>query len=123
MWHTPSGDRILTGSEAELFRACLASILSGLEEGQWGDNLELGITFDELTYEQKLAMLERVGSALLGARPASGHQIKRASWRHSCRRRHRLPRQHWLVPTSDFTGVRRLLADDRYRTDTATRRS
>jgi hypothetical protein len=68
MWHTPSGDRILTGAEAELFRAGLASILSGLEEGQWGDKLELGITtFDELTYEQKLAMLERVGSALLGA--------------------------------------------------------
>jgi hypothetical protein len=68
MWHTPSGDRILTGAEAELFRAGLASLLSGLEVGQWSDKLELGIkAFDELTYEQKLAMLERAGSALLGA--------------------------------------------------------
>ncbi len=61
MWHTPSGVRILTGAEAELFRAGLAGVLSGLEEGQWGDKLEVGIkTFDELTYEQKLAMLEHV---------------------------------------------------------------
>jgi hypothetical protein len=68
MWHTPSGVRILTGAEAEPFRAGLASLLSGLEEGQWGDKLEVGVkTFDELTFEQKLAMLERVGSALLGA--------------------------------------------------------
>jgi hypothetical protein len=68
MWHTPLGDRILTGAEAELFRAGLASLLSELEVGQWSDRLELGIrAFDDLTYEQKLAMLERAGSALLGA--------------------------------------------------------
>lgn len=67
MWRTPTGDRILTGAEAELFRVGLASLLFYLDEGEDIEMpLNVGVSlFDGLTYPQKLAMLEFVGGALL----------------------------------------------------------
>ena len=67
-WHTPSGDRYLTGEEAELVRDSIATMVEELascretEEPPW----EYGVTlFDELTWQQQLAVLELLATNLL----------------------------------------------------------
>ncbi|MCS7470706.1 hypothetical protein NZK35_28980 [Stieleria sp. ICT_E10.1] len=67
-WHTPSGDRYLVGEEAELVRDSLATMVQELascretEEEPW----EYGVTlFDELTWQQQLAVLDLLATNLL----------------------------------------------------------
>lgn len=67
-WHTPSGDRYLVGEEAEMVRDSLATMVQELascretEEEPW----EYGITlFDELTWQQQLAVLDLLATNLL----------------------------------------------------------
>ncbi|QDV41543.1 hypothetical protein Enr13x_13860 [Stieleria neptunia] len=67
-WHTPSGDRFLVGEEAELVRDSLATMVQELascretEEQPW----EYGVTlFDELTWQQQLAVLDLLATNLL----------------------------------------------------------
>lgn len=67
-WHTPSGDRYLVGEEAEIVRDSLAAMLQELascretEESPW----EYGIAlFDDLTWQQQLAVLNRLAVSLL----------------------------------------------------------
>lgn len=65
MWHTSSGDRILSGAEAKLFKAALTGLV---EETMLSDcdfcgcGIEL---FDELTSSQRLAVLEGIATSLL----------------------------------------------------------
>ena len=67
-WHTPSGDRHLHGEEAELVRDSIATMVEELascrdtEDRPW----EYGVTlFDELTWQQQLAVLEMLATNLL----------------------------------------------------------
>ncbi|MCO8122260.1 hypothetical protein NHH03_10960 [Stieleria sp. TO1_6] len=67
-WHTPSGDRHLVGEEAELVRDSLATMVQELascretEEDPW----EYGVTlFDDLTWQQQLAVLDMLATYLL----------------------------------------------------------
>ncbi|PAY20857.1 hypothetical protein CKO51_03690 [Rhodopirellula sp. SM50] len=67
-WHTPFGDRYLVGEEAELVRDSLATMVQELascretEEEPW----EYGVTlFDELTWQQQLAVLDLLATNLL----------------------------------------------------------
>ena len=65
MWHTSEGDRVLGGAEAELFRAGLWALVEQIK-----DEDELGACyciqlFDELTWSQKLAVLEQLATHLL----------------------------------------------------------
>jgi hypothetical protein len=66
MWHTPEGDRVLTGNEAKLFLASLRFMADILEdddhEDAWSFRVEV---FDRLTLGQKLTMLRDVARALL----------------------------------------------------------
>lgn len=67
MWQTSSGERVLYGAEGNLFRAAVHRLASWLEEyhnapGELGTGVHV---FDELTFEQKLAMLDLVAAALL----------------------------------------------------------
>ncbi|MEJ7595246.1 MAG: hypothetical protein WKF77_27315 [Planctomycetaceae bacterium] len=67
-WHTPRGDRILTGPEAELFREALMIITDWIEGDVDQDQAlhEFGIpAFDTATARGKLALLADVGYALL----------------------------------------------------------
>ena len=67
-WHTPSGDRCLVGEEAELVRDSLATMVQELascretEEEPWGYGVTL---FDELTWQQQLAVLDLLATNLL----------------------------------------------------------
>jgi len=67
-WHTPNGDRCLFGEEAELVRDSIASMVQELascretDEAPW----EYGVTlFDELTWQQQLAVLDLLATNLL----------------------------------------------------------
>ncbi|KAA5547232.1 hypothetical protein FYK55_02190 [Roseiconus nitratireducens] len=67
-WHTPTGDRCLVGEEAELIRDSLATMVQELascretDEPPW----EYGVTlFDELTWQQQLAVLDLLAKNLL----------------------------------------------------------
>ncbi|OYP30500.1 hypothetical protein [Rhodopirellula sp. MGV] len=67
-WHTPSGDRILLGREAELIRQSISTMADELiscretDESPW----EYGVTlFDELSWQQQLAMLDLLANGLL----------------------------------------------------------
>jgi hypothetical protein len=67
-WHTPSGDRHLVGLEAKLVRESLATMVQELascretEEEPW----EYGVTlFDELSWQQQLAVLDLLATNLL----------------------------------------------------------
>ena len=69
MWHTPLGDRILTGPEASLFIAALADMLDALQieaadetDEPWKYDVRV---YDELPWPQRLWMLVLVGEALL----------------------------------------------------------
>lgn len=67
-WHTPTGDRYLVSEEAELIRDSIATMVQELascretEEEPW----EYGVTlFDELTWQQQLAVLDLLATNLL----------------------------------------------------------
>jgi hypothetical protein len=69
MWHTPLGDRILTGPEASLFVVALADMLDALQieaadetDEPWKYDVRV---YDELSWPQRLWMLVLVGEALL----------------------------------------------------------
>lgn len=64
MWRTPLGNRTLVGAEAELIRESVANMADMLQEvaDEWPCGVEL---FDELSWEQRLALLARVAGALL----------------------------------------------------------
>lgn len=69
-WKTPSGNRYLVGEEAELVRDSLATMVQELascretEDQPW----EYGITlFDELSWQQQLAVLDLLATNLLQA--------------------------------------------------------
>ena len=67
-WHTPRGDRVLAGPEAELFRDALMIITDWIEGDVDQDQAfhEFGIpAFDSATARGKLALLADVGHALL----------------------------------------------------------
>lgn len=67
-WHTPTGDRCLVGEEAELVRDSLATMVQELascretEESPWDYGVPL---FDELVWQQQLAVLELLAQNLL----------------------------------------------------------
>src|SRR5262249_4818803 len=70
MWRTSLGERVLRGSEGELFRASLAEVCDLVEDSFEEEELfTSGIeAFDTLQPGQKLAMLCIVGRALLDER-------------------------------------------------------
>ena len=67
-WHTPSGDRYLVGEEAELVRDSIATMVQELascretEEEPWAYGVTL---FDELSWQQQLAVLNQLATNLL----------------------------------------------------------
>jgi hypothetical protein len=68
MWRTPIGERTLTGPEADLVRAAVADVVNTLEEEAAGlaDVWPCGVRmFDELPWQQRLALLASVAEALL----------------------------------------------------------
>lgn len=68
MWRTPLGDRTLAGAEAELIRESIANMIDMLREEADGlaDEWPCGVKlFDELSWQQRLALLARVAGALL----------------------------------------------------------
>lgn len=71
MWHTPEGDRRLTGAEAELVRQALAIMVDRLSDNlRYGDGedrlWDSGVTlFDELTATQQLIVIKQVVEHLL----------------------------------------------------------
>jgi hypothetical protein len=67
MWRTSSGERTLIGPEADLIRHSLASATDIVfHDPEDDDPWEFGVpVFDALPKRQRLAMLARVGSALL----------------------------------------------------------
>jgi hypothetical protein len=67
MWHTPKGQRVLNGAEAALIRAsleCVVDLVEAESEGDepWQFDIRL---FDQLGWSHKLALLAKVGGALL----------------------------------------------------------
>lgn len=67
MWHTPSGDRVLKGVEANLVRASLRSLLRIINDGS--DDFDhsplFGVPpFDELEQAQRVVLLAQVAAAL-----------------------------------------------------------
>lgn len=73
-WHTPSGDRHLVGEEAELVRDSIATMVEELascretDEEPWRYGVML---FDELSWQQQLAVLDRLATNLLQATSAT----------------------------------------------------
>ena len=65
MWRTSCGNRTLYGAEARLFAEALLSLLDEAESEQLYD-YDLGpLSFDRLTYGQKIAVLSTVADGLL----------------------------------------------------------
>ena len=68
MWHTPNGDRKLTGAEAQAVRASIGFMIDTLEcEGKelaepWMFDIPV---FDNLSWQQRISLLARVGGSLL----------------------------------------------------------
>jgi hypothetical protein len=68
MWRTSSGERTLAGAEATLLRESIANMTDSLQDeaedlaDEWPCGVKL---FDELSWQQRLALLERVANALL----------------------------------------------------------
>jgi hypothetical protein len=70
MWHTSAGDRMLAGAEARLFKSALTRMVEDIKEEAMDDGLveqwEYGIPrFDELTWTQRIQVLEQVASHVL----------------------------------------------------------
>ncbi|MEQ9409088.1 MAG: hypothetical protein RIK87_15235 [Fuerstiella sp.] len=66
MWHTSEGDRVLTGAEAGLFKAALTELVEQVKcEANDGDPGYSIALFHDLTWSQRLAVLEHVTSHLL----------------------------------------------------------
>jgi hypothetical protein len=67
-WHTPSGDRYLVGEEAELVRDSIATMVEELASCRETEEepCHYGVTlFDELTWQQQLAVLDLLATNLL----------------------------------------------------------
>jgi hypothetical protein len=67
MWRTPSSTRTLSGPEAELVRAAITDMTDSLHDEADGlaDEWPCGVRlFDELSWQQRLALLARVAKAL-----------------------------------------------------------
>ncbi len=67
MWHTPDGDRELTGAEAALLKAAVTGVAEQIKEESCGhiEQVEYGVRlFDELSWSQRLALLECVATHL-----------------------------------------------------------
>jgi len=70
MWQTPQGERTVVGAEAALLRAAIAYVADMIERdaeieelnNQWFWGVAV---FDQLAWQQKLALLAQVASALL----------------------------------------------------------
>lgn len=75
MWHTPEGDRRLTGAESELVRQSLATLAdrlsTNLDYGDGEDRIwDFGVTmFDELAADQQLVVIRQVAEHLLRETP------------------------------------------------------
>jgi hypothetical protein len=68
MRRTSMGERTLTGAEAALLRESIADMTDSLQDEAEGlaDEWPCGVKlFDELSWQQRLALLERVANALL----------------------------------------------------------
>lgn len=74
MWHTSTGDRTLSGSEAALFKAGVTGVAELIKEESAGhaDQWEFGIVlFDGLHWSHRLVLLEQVAKYLLTDTPAA----------------------------------------------------
>lgn len=66
MWNTSEGERILIGAEANLFKAGVLALVQCIkEEGELEENGYCIAVFDQLTWSQRLAVLELVTTHLL----------------------------------------------------------
>jgi hypothetical protein len=72
MWHTPSGNRKLEGAEARLIREALGCFADEIEmQVDCGELYTVGVRlFDRLEWQQKIALLAKVGAALLDDCPS-----------------------------------------------------
>lgn len=74
MWHTSFGDRTLKGAEAALVKAAVTAVAEHIQEesagfdDSWGYGVQL---FDELTWTQRLMLLDSVATYLLTETPAT----------------------------------------------------
>ena len=68
MWHTSEGDRVLEGAEAALFKAGVISIVEQIkdEANYSGFGYSIGL-FNELTWSQRLAVIQTVTTSLLNS--------------------------------------------------------
>lgn len=69
MWHTPVGDRVIRGAEAELIQLSIHYLVEEIQLHEW-EGGELGFcanieVFDELTWTHKIAAIEQVARYLL----------------------------------------------------------
>ncbi len=66
MWHTSEGDRVLDGAEAALFKAGVTSLVEQIKDEASYESVGYVITlFDNLTWSQRLALIETVVTNLL----------------------------------------------------------
>jgi hypothetical protein len=66
MWHTSEGDRLLEAAEARLFKAGVTGLVERVKEDARVEGSGYSIAlFDELTWSQRLAVLESVATHLL----------------------------------------------------------
>ncbi len=65
MWHTSEGDRILHGAEAALVRAAVLSLVESIKDEHFQEGGYCVQLFDELTWSQRLAVIEHVATHLL----------------------------------------------------------
>ena len=68
MWNTSQGNRILQGAEAILFKAGVMALVEQIkEEVHFAKGDYSVVAFDELTWSQRLAVLETITTHLLSA--------------------------------------------------------
>jgi hypothetical protein len=65
MWRTECGDRSLEGAEAILFAKTLSSLLNEATMGTLEDYIFYIESFDNLTFGQRISVLEIIGNGLL----------------------------------------------------------
>ncbi|MEZ6059905.1 MAG: hypothetical protein R3C19_06045 [Planctomycetaceae bacterium] len=72
MWHTPRGDRVLSGAEAALVKASLTGAVEVIREEssgfapQWHYGLDV---FDLLTWTQRMVLFDQIATDLLTETP------------------------------------------------------